>query len=453
MTTYTVLPQDDSNLEITLTEDQDLVTLSITPAAVNVTSAVTTVNGLTGDVTLTTSNIAEGSNLYYTDARADARVDLQTGANLDLSFKTTTDLTEGDNLYYTDERVNTFLTDGSVTSINFDNNTSLSWNADDGTLEFPVNGGVTLQIGQENLIHVKNVSGVDLTNGQVVRVTGASGSKLTVDLANNTSDAVSADTIAVMTQDLNNNAVGYATTEGLVRGLDTSTYTEGAVLWLDGAGVFTETKPLTPLHLVQVGYVVRSHPTEGSIFVSIKNGWELEELHDVLITNVANNDLIAWDSANSYWKNITNNYATTAYVDQAEADAVASANGYTDTQVAATLSSANSYTDTAINNLIDGAPAALDTLNEIAAAINDDANYAATIAAQLATKAATTYVDSQDTATLNSANSYTDTREAAITTAYEQYADAGDAQTYSDALADANAYTDTAVATIDGGTF
>jgi hypothetical protein len=44
---------------------------------------------------------------------------------------------------------------------------------------------------------------------------------------------------------------------------------------------------------------------------------------------------------------------------------------------------------TAINNLVDGAPAALDTLNELAAAINDDASYASTITTALGTKAPT----------------------------------------------------------------
>ncbi len=45
-----------------------------------------------------------------------------------------------------------------------------------------------------------------------------------------------------------------------------------------------------------------------------------------------------------------------------------------------------SYVDTAVSNLIDGAPGLLDTLNEIAAAINDDANYFTTIANNLAAK-------------------------------------------------------------------
>ena len=54
-----------------------------------------------------TDNLSEGSsNLYYTNARADARVNLQTGTNLDLSNKDSDDLTEGStNLYFTNERV------------------------------------------------------------------------------------------------------------------------------------------------------------------------------------------------------------------------------------------------------------------------------------------------------------------------------------------------------------
>ena len=44
------------------------------------------------------------------------------------------------------------------------------------------------------------------------------------------------------------------------------------------------------------------------------------------------------------------------------------------------------YVTTAINNLINGAPAALDTLNELAAAMNDDAAFSTTVTNSLATK-------------------------------------------------------------------
>jgi len=47
-----------------------------------------------------TDDLTEGStNLYYTDERADARVNAQTGSNLDLSNQTTSDLAAGSNLY------------------------------------------------------------------------------------------------------------------------------------------------------------------------------------------------------------------------------------------------------------------------------------------------------------------------------------------------------------------
>ena len=66
----------------------------------------------------TTDDLTEGvSNLYYTDARADARVAAATGANLDLTNQTTTDLTEGTNLYYTDARADARIAAASVTDL------------------------------------------------------------------------------------------------------------------------------------------------------------------------------------------------------------------------------------------------------------------------------------------------------------------------------------------------
>jgi hypothetical protein len=44
------------------------------------------------------------------------------------------------------------------------------------------------------------------------------------------------------------------------------------------------------------------------------------------------------------------------------------------------------YVDTAVSNLVDAAPGALDTLNELAAAIGDDANFSTTVTNSIATK-------------------------------------------------------------------
>jgi hypothetical protein len=65
-----------------------------------------------------TDDITEGTtNLYYTNARADARVALATGVNLDLTNQTTTDLTEGTNLYFTNTRADARIAAASVTDL------------------------------------------------------------------------------------------------------------------------------------------------------------------------------------------------------------------------------------------------------------------------------------------------------------------------------------------------
>lgn len=72
------------------------------------------------------------------------------------------------------------------------------------------------------------------------------------------------------------------------------------------------------------------------------------------------------------------NYSTSTGVDSKITTALTSY--YTSTQTDSAIS-------TAVSNLIDGAPTALNTLNELAAAINDDSSYATTLTTALGTKA------------------------------------------------------------------
>ena len=59
-----------------------------------------------------------------------------------------------------------------------------------------------------------------------------------------------------------------------------------------------------------------------------------------------------------------------------------------------TSAASTAYVTTAVTNLIGGAPGALDTLNELAAAIDDDASYAASVTAALGGKAPTSHTHS-----------------------------------------------------------
>jgi hypothetical protein len=79
-----------------------------------------------------------------------------------------------------------------------------------------------------------------------------------------------------------------------------------------------------------------------------------------------------------------------ANADQAAAEATA-ASALT-AAIATEVTNRNTAIGAAVDSLVDGAPALLDTLNELAAAINDDANYTTTITTALATKANSTDV-------------------------------------------------------------
>lgn len=193
---------------------------------------------------------------------------------------------------------------------------SVVWNDTDGTLDLKLKGGnVTLQIGQEQVARVVNKTATNITllesNYQAVRVTGAQGQRLKVDLALATNDLLSAETIGLVTETIANNQEGFITTSGLVRNINTTgslqseTWADGDILYLSPttAGNITNVKPTAPNHMVIIGYVVYAHITQGTIFVKVDNGYELDELHNVLINSVANNDVLTYDSADSLWKN------------------------------------------------------------------------------------------------------------------------------------------------------
>jgi hypothetical protein len=70
------------------------------------------------------------------------------------------------------------------------------------------------------------------------------------------------------------------------------------------------------------------------------------------------------------------------------ADGIATLDGtgkLTSSQIPTSLAT-TSYVDTAVSNLVDAAPAALDTLNELAAALGDDASFATSVTTSLSGK-------------------------------------------------------------------
>jgi hypothetical protein len=194
----------------------------------------------------------------------------------------------------------------------------MRWNNTDGTAEIKLKGGnVVLQVGQESVLRVVNKTATNInlleSNYQAVRLTGAQGQRLKVDLALATTDNLSAETIGLVTENINNNQEGFITTSGLVRNINTTgslqgeTWADGDILYLSPftAGSVTKIKPTAPNHLVIVGYVVHAHANNGTIFVKVDNGYELDELHNVKIDTPLNNQGLVYNSTLQLWENKT----------------------------------------------------------------------------------------------------------------------------------------------------
>lgn len=155
------------------------------------------------------------------------------------------------------------------------------------------------------LCQVRNATGATLTKGTVVYISGATGQMPTVTKAIATSDPASAQTLGLMSADLANNTNGYVTVIGLITNINTNSFSDGQQLYLSPgtAGELTATKPVAPNHLVYVAVVEHAHPTQGKLFVKVQNGYELDEIHDVLIATPAAGHLLTRNAANTLWEN------------------------------------------------------------------------------------------------------------------------------------------------------
>lgn len=152
---------------------------------------------------------------------------------------------------------------------------------------------------------VKNTTGSTITKGSVVYISGASGQTPTITKAIATSDPTSAQTLGIVAANIAHNATGSVQVLGVLTGLDTSAFADGDQLYLSAvtAGALTATKPVAPNHSVYVAVVAHSDPSVGKLFVRVQNGYELDEIHDVLIATPAAGQVLTYDSGSSLWKN------------------------------------------------------------------------------------------------------------------------------------------------------
>jgi len=223
---------EGSNLYFT-TERVDDQVASLLTAGSNITltyddaAGTLTITGVEDDLSNnTTSDLAEGTNLYYTTARFDtaftgkSTTDLSEGTNLyyttarfDTAFtgKSTTDLSEGTNLYYTTARFDTAFS-GKDTDDLTEGSTNLYFTTErvDDQVDSLLTAGTNITLTYDDAAGTLTIDGTDtdtvLTQEQVEDIVGSlivAGTNVTVnyDDAAGTLTVSSTDTNTQLTQE------------------------------------------------------------------------------------------------------------------------------------------------------------------------------------------------------------------------------------------------------------
>lgn len=150
----------------------------------------------------------------------------------------------------------------------------------------------------------KNSTGVTIGKTKVVYISGATGQKPNITLADASLEISSSKTIGITRNSIAHNTDGYVITHGTIHDINTSAFTDGDALWLsETAGEIVNVVPNEPAHAVFIGYVAYAHPTTGKIILHIQNGYELNELHGVSVSAEVNNDVLQFEALTGLWKN------------------------------------------------------------------------------------------------------------------------------------------------------
>ena len=210
----------------------------------------------------------------------------------------------------------------------------------------------------------KNTSGGTLTVGQVVYISGISGNTPTVGLADADDSAKMPAYGLVAVETVNNEPVEVITFGALTNvKTDYAGWALGDTLYVSTtAGELTNTAPAGESSLIQnLGRIRRLHLSAGSITVGGAGR-----------TNATPN----LNNGNVFIGDATNHSVARALV-------VADTTGL---QSALDGKTTEAYVGTQIAALVDSSPATLDTLNELAAALGDDPNFATTVTTSIGEK-------------------------------------------------------------------
>jgi hypothetical protein len=188
-----------------------------------------------------------------------------------------------------------------------------TWDAADGTLAVGTSyDDVIFNLGLQSAYRIKASSAI--SKGDLVMFTGAVGASGVIQGApSGTGLSEGLYIMGVALMDIANNAFGYISNFGLVRGFNTTgssvgeTWNDGDILYYNPSyvGGMTNVRPTSPAEVVVVAAVLRAGAGgSGSIFVRVSFYPKLTELSNVYSPSPNNGDLIQYNTANLRWENI-----------------------------------------------------------------------------------------------------------------------------------------------------
>jgi hypothetical protein len=154
---------------------------------------------------------------------------------------------------------------------------------------------------------VKNQTGSTIPKGTLVGfagTVGASGRLLVAPFLANGSQP-SEYVVGLTTTELVDGADGIALDHGQIRGLDTSAFTAGTILYASAttAGALTSTMPASPNNKITIAAVVNSAVSTGSLEVRVTLGSNLNNDEKVQIVSPSDNQVLTYEASTGLWKN------------------------------------------------------------------------------------------------------------------------------------------------------
>ena len=173
------------------------------------------------------------------------------------------------------------------------------------TLGVQMTANVLGRVNESGYYYIKASSAI--TKGDVVMFTGAVGASGVPTGAPATGVTDGNYIMGIAAESLALNAFGLVQYQGTLRGLNTSAYADGDILWYNPAvtGGLTKTKPSAPNVKVQMAAVINAGSgSSGSILIRVSAGSELGGTDsNVQFGTLAPNDLIQYNG--TYWTNVT----------------------------------------------------------------------------------------------------------------------------------------------------